>query len=434
MNRVNPFLVVPTLATFAREVAYELGQGRRVLAVVGPHDPRGLASAVAARVPGVVGDVSGVPVLVSTARVALGEAPPEAHLVIVGALHWSRELLLEGVCEGWYGVVRVCPTGLTRPEMRSLAFAMIADEGLSCAFRTMVVDYACELCAGSVRTLEDALEVCLREEFRPPNAFVRPDAVVRECAERQAHRAWLRAVELGMASSTPTGPVRFEEPAPQVRSFRRALLGSLRASDRAQGAVGEGDSLKLALMWKLNWSYGLCARLDGAWFPGWEILVQGASAWDPDFDAETRVMGVSRPAEAIAGVVACRETRAMQVAFAPVWERYKELAAARVLDGAQTADDPVGSYVFQGEQVRLSRSQDIFHVYDYAQGQADRWQEANGGEPSFYVVKDLRNKVMHGNLGEIRRRTHLQALGQMLSEIAEHERHPFSPRYRRCFY
>ncbi len=414
----NPFLTVPTLLTFAREVASDLAAGTRVLAVLGPYRPRQFLRAVS-RLASV--DEVGAPVLESTELVRGASGIESARLVVARSLHVCPELYAGRGCEGWYGSVRICPMGLTRTELRGLAFSMLARERMSCAFRTMVIDFCCELCGGSVDALADALEVCLREEHRPPNAFVHPNMVATECARRQEERLRSRAF-----------PATVEDTSALVVDFRRTLMGSLSAADTLQGAAdSSARSVRLDLMWWLNWSYGLCARLDGAWCPSWGVLMVGDRAWEPADDAATS-FDVCRASMVFSDVVKCRETSAMQVAFGPVWERYKAHAVARLIDSAGRPDEDVGRFQCNGEFRVVRRFSDMPQVSELMQQDQERWDRANNDGVSFRIVKELRNNVSHGKVDLVGARD-LEVLGQMLAELGRCELNTVAPRYRRCF-
>ena len=392
MERPNPFLSVPTLLTFAREVAHDLSSGARVLAVLGPYQPRQFLHAVA-RLTAL--DEADVRVLGSTAQVRDSSGAGSARLVVARALHVSAELYAGTGCEGWYGAVRVCPTGLTRTELRGLAFSMLARERMSGAFRTMVIDFCCELCGGSVDALADALEVCLREEHRPPNAFVHPNVVATECARKQEERLRARAFPGAAAEAAPDIVVR----------FRRTLMGSLSAADTLQGAAdSSARSIRLDLMWWLNWSYGLCARLDGAWCPSWDVLMVGDRAWEPADDVAAS-FDVCRASIVFSDVVKCREASAMQIAFGPVWERYKAHAVARLLDSAGRPDEDVGRFQFNGESRVVHRFNDMPQVGEFVQQDQERWGRANNDGVSFRIAKELRNNVCHGQVDLVGRRS-----------------------------
>ena len=415
----NPFLSVPTLLTFAREVASDLAAGTRVLAVLGPYRPQQFLRAVS-RLTSI--DDASVPILESTELVRGASGVDSARLVVASSLHVCPELYAGRGCEGWYGSVRICPMGLTRTELRNLAFSMIAGERMSGAFRTMVIDFCCELCAGSVEALADALEVCLRGEYRPPNAFVHPNVVAEECAQRQVARL--------QASALPSEG--FGAPSALVARFRRTLMGSLSTADALQGAAdSSARSVRLDLMWWLNWSYGLCARLDGVWCPSWGVLMVGERAWEPADDA-TASFDACRASTVFADVVKCREASAMQVAFGPVWERYKAHAVARLLDSAGRPDEDVGRFQYNGESRVVRRFHDMPQVGELAQQDSERWDRANDDGVNFRLVKELRNNVSHGQVDRVGWRD-LKALGEMLAELERHESNPVAPRYRRCF-
>lgn len=415
----NPFLSVPTLLTFAREVASDLAAGTRVLAVLGPYRPQQFLRAVS-RLTSI--DDASVPILESTELVRGASGVDSARLVVASSLHVCPELYAGRGCEGWYGSVRICPMGLTRTELRNLAFSMIAGERMSGAFRTMVIDFCCELCAGSVEALADALEVCLRGEYRPPNAFVHPNVVAEECAQRQVARL--------QASALPSEG--FGAPSALVARFRRTLMGSLSAADALQGAAdSSARSVRLDLMWWLNWSYGLCARLDGVWCPSWGVLMVGERAWEPADDA-TASFDACRASTVFADVAKCREASAMQVAFGPVWERYKAHAVARLLDSAERPDEDAGRFQYNGESRVVRRFSDMPQVGELAQQDSERWDRANDDGVNFRLVKELRNNVSHGQVGRVGWRD-LKALGEMLAELERHESNPAAPRYRRCF-
>lgn len=425
MERPNPFLSVPTLLTFAREVAHDLAAGARVLAVLGPYQPRQFLHAVA-RLTAL--DEADVRVLGSTAQVRDSSGAGSARLVVARALHVSAELYAGTGCEGWYGAVRVCPTGLTRTELRGLAFSMIAREELSGALRTMVIDFCCELSAGSVETLSDALEVCLRPEYRPPAAFVHPGVVAAECARRQVGRLRSRAE----AGDGLPGAGRASDADLLVARFRRSIMGGLSRSEPLQGATDPGArSVGLDLMWWLNWSYGLCARLDGVWSPGWGVLMSGERAWEPVDDAGAS-FDVCRAGTVFSDVVSCREASAMQVGFGPVWERYKAHAIARVLDCGGRPEDEVGRFLYNGERRVIRRFSDMPQAGELAQQDPEGWGLANDDGVSFRLAKELRNNVSHGQVERVGARD-LEALGRMLAELERYERNPSAPRYRRCF-
>lgn len=414
----NPFLFIPTLQTFARDVAAQLIRGACVLAVIGPYDPEEFRVAVE-RFARMELPVDEVPVFEGTSLVQ----DHRERLALVRSINLSAQIVSGTGVEGWSGQVLWCPMGLTLTELRGLAFRMISNErGLSASFRTMVIDYACELCCGSVEALKDVLEVCLDEAYRPPRAFVHPRDVVRECALRQRRTTQERLL---LASGAP---------APSVRDFRLQLMRSLSTSDRLQGAEEPyAPSGKLFLMWRVNWSYGLCSNVDGVWYPNWETVLEDASAWVPETG---RGIDVSQAEGVFADVCNGRFSRAMQVAFMPVWERYKSAAVARLIDTAASASDEVGRFDNrnergQGKHGLICRSDDIGCAYAAAAANPDAWKEANGTKVPYDAMKYLRNHVLHANVDKTR--YDLSTLGLMLDELAAFEREAYYPRNRRCF-
>lgn len=422
MRRHNPFLSVPTLQSFARSVAASLGRGERVLAVIGPYDTEEFRIAVG-RLGRMELPVDAVPVFEGTLLVRdNGE-----RLAVARAVNPSEKILCGEGVEGWYGQVMWCPTNLMRTELRELAFRMIADEkGLSSVFRTMVIDYACELCCGDLSTLWDALEVCLRSEYRPPQAFVHPAIVASECARLQKVRTGGRAILAGAC------------PGPSVPGFRRQLMRSLVVRGRSQEADEEGAfSARLNFMWMINWSQGLCSRMDGTWFPSWETVMDGTRPWVPDTGCGS---DVSRAADVFEDVAKSRFAVAMQVAFTPVWELYKSQAIARFVDSAERASDELGWFDrtdwSSGEKRRVlvHRHSDVGSMCQAAAWDINAWGKVNG-RIAFSAVQGLRNRVVHGNVDEIGgpRNVDLKTLGELLDELATVERAAYASCNRRCF-
>ena len=122
----------------------------------------------------------------------------------------------------------------------------------------------------------------------------------------------------------------------------------------------------------------------------------------------------------------------MQVAFGPVWERYKAHAVARLLDSAGRPDEDVGRFQYNGESRVVRRFHDMPQVGELAQQDSERWDRANDDGVNFRLVKELRNNVSHGQVDRVGWRD-LKALGEMLAELERHESNPVAPRYRRCF-
>lgn len=405
MMAPNPFAVVPTLYTFARDVARDLARHRRVLVIAGPYAPGQLVDVVRRLCGRITED--DVRVIESSGEIPGDDAP----LVIARSFHLCRELILTGVCPGWYGSVYICPSGLTRTELRGFAFQVLADENdLSDAFRTMVIDFCCELCAGSLDVLVDALDICLERDYRPPHPFVHPRDVVRECAVRQEERTVRR---LGKRIPLTTG--RDETPA-QVCVFREGLVKEL-GKPEPSCVDAPKPSARLAAMWRLNWSYGLCFTMDGVWCPGWDVLFQGESPWKPSKGG---------PREALSEVVACREAAAMQVGFIPVWERYKSQVLGRLADAGA------------GWGASTERYQDMSEFCQRVKG-SQAFNQINETAVSPTLLRFLRNKVVHSNVDSTVSaegyvgKGELATLGKVLAALEAQEANPDAPRYRRCF-
>ena len=122
----------------------------------------------------------------------------------------------------------------------------------------------------------------------------------------------------------------------------------------------------------------------------------------------------------------------MQVAFGPVWERYKAHAVARLLDSAERPDEDVGRFQYNGESCVVRRFHDMPQVGELAQQDSERWDRVNDDDVNFRLAKELRNNVSHGQVDRVGWRD-LKALGEMLAELATYESNPVAPRYRRCF-
>ena len=188
MKGVNPFEAVPSLHDFATRVAQDLKNGRRVLAVIGPYSDTKFREAV--RPLAGYGDKRWRELcrVYQSTEWSEEAAGTGVLLIVAHVFHRSAGLILNGDGPVWCDVVHVCPTNLSRVELRSLAGEMLAKEKLSDVFRTMIIDFSCELCAGSISSLRDALELCLNKNYRPPSAFVHPHDVVKRCREEQERR------------------------------------------------------------------------------------------------------------------------------------------------------------------------------------------------------------------------------------------------------
>lgn len=437
MKGVNPFEAVPSLHDFATRVAQDLKNGRRVLAVIGPYSDTKFREAV--RPLAGYGDKRWRELcrVYQSTEWSEEAAGTDVLLIVAHVFHRSAGLILNGDGPVWCDVVHVCPTNLSRVELRSLAGEMLAKEKLSDVFRTMIIDFSCELCAGSISSLRDALELCLNKNYRPPSAFVHPHDVVKRCREEQERRTNARLEALDAeAERHDSHPNYVDVGHGPVNSFREALMRSLSTSGRPLGAPDDGSpSGNLALMWRLYWSYGLCFQMDGVWCPAWDVLMQGEQPWEP---VGGNNYGASRTSSVFSDVVYCREALSAQVAFAPVWERYKSQVIARLIDTADSPDQAVGRYEVtdangQHRSGFVRRFNDISSAYSAVeQSGGATTEEDRKCLNAFKEVRRLRNAVVHGDVQGVGRREVLE-LGKVLAALEAQEATPEARRYRRCF-